>query len=136
MPTGIYDRSKPAHLRVDKHCPKCGLILPIDEFPRNRCRSDGRQTYCKKCGILLRRSTQRISDLKRKYGITPETYDSFIGKDRPCAVCGEMATHLDHNHLTGKVRGGLCQPCNIGLGHFKDSPHLLEAAANYIKRRD
>jgi len=44
---------------------------------------------------------------------------------RACKLCG-----IDHR--TGQVRGLLCGYCNIGLGKFKDSPDLLEAAKNYL----
>jgi len=39
---------------------------------------------------------------------------------------------LDHDHETGKVRGVICASCNTGLGQFKDSPTLLQAAFMYV----
>lgn len=54
-----------------------------------------------------------------------------------CAICSKPSRtrlHIDHNHKTGKYRGLLCSPCNIGLGHFKDSPSLLRKAIEYLKR--
>jgi len=40
----------------------------------------------------------------------------------------------DHNHLTGRWRGVLCTSCNRGLGFFKDSIELFEAALAYLKK--
>lgn len=28
----------------------------------------------------------------------------------------------------------VCRHCNIGLGHFKDSPHLLATAIDYLRK--
>lgn len=52
-----------------------------------------------------------------------------------CAVCGKSSKHwhLDHDHKTDRVRAVLCASCNKGLGHFRDQPDLLRAAALYIE---
>lgn len=53
-----------------------------------------------------------------------------------CAICGAPKKRelvIDHDHATGFTRGLLCQPCNNGLGHFKDSPESLRAAALYLE---
>jgi hypothetical protein len=52
-----------------------------------------------------------------------------------CAICSTSiaeSVHVDHDHATGKVRALLCPPCNKGLGHFRDDPALLLAAATYL----
>ena len=41
--------------------------------------------------------------------------------------------HLDHDHSTGKVRGILCQNCNVAIGLLRDNPDLLRAAAEYLE---
>jgi hypothetical protein len=33
------------------------------------------------------------------------------------------------------VRGLLCAGCNVGIGHFKERPHALIAAASYVAAR-
>lgn len=42
-----------------------------------------------------------------------------------CAICKtkiELNTaHLDHNHKSGKIRGVLCQSCNLKLGIIEAS---------------
>jgi hypothetical protein len=63
------------------------------------------------------------------YGITKEQ----LGQDC-CQICGGyQRLSIDHDHNTGKVRGLLCSPCNIGLGGFKDNPHSLTKAIEYLK---
>jgi hypothetical protein len=55
-----------------------------------------------------------------------------------CEICDRKiqgkALNLDHCHVTGKVRGWLCTPCNTGLGMFRDSVHLLSHAVDYLKK--
>lgn len=56
-----------------------------------------------------------------------------------CAICNrpeaETGTlRLDHCHDTGKIRGLLCNGCNMGIGSFKDSPENLIAASEYLTR--
>ena len=55
-----------------------------------------------------------------------------------CKICGTdtpMGTgafHVDHCHMTNKVRGLLCHKCNVGLGHFNDNISLLSTAILYL----
>ena len=85
--------------------------------------------------ILNRRST-----LKRKFNLTEYDWNVMLAEQEfKCKICqsvnpgGQGAFHTDHCHKTGKIRGLLCSNCNIGLGFFKDSPELLEKAAEYLK---
>lgn len=41
--------------------------------------------------------------------------------------------HVDHDHVTGRVRGILCGRCNWVLGLIKDSPTLLKALQEYLQ---
>ena len=70
------------------------------------------------------------ADRKRMYGIDADEQARLIADG--CGICGEVAAHIDHCHSTGKVRGGLCRSCNLGLGHFKDAPERLIAAVRYL----
>lgn len=60
---------------------------------------------------------QRRSQLKRKYGISPEDYDRMVvEQDGRCLICGEeKVLVVDHDHTTGEVRELLCFSCN---GHL------------------
>lgn len=65
------------------------------------------------------------SRLRREYGITLEEYEAMLaaqqGKCAACAApldCGKL-THIDHDHLTGRVRGVLCHPCNLTAGYLE-----------------
>ena len=79
--------------------------------------------------------------LRRKFGINTAQYEVMreAQKNR-CAVCrtaipgGKGDWHVDHDHATGAIRGLLCQNCNLGLGHFQDSPRFLAAAIKYLQK--
>lgn len=85
-------------------------------------------------------------NVQRTYGISLEQYESMLVKqDNRCAIChepfcqdsfgsqGRGKPHLDHSHESGELRRFLCGLCNKGLGQFRDSVELLEAAAEYLK---
>lgn len=82
----------------------------------------------------------RKSRHKNKYGMTPQDWRAmFQSQGERCAICqtdrpGPYDWHTDHCHTTGKVRGILCSKCNLMLGHAKDDPDRLRAAAAYLEK--
>lgn len=89
--------------------------------------------------------------LKRHYGITIDQYEQMLThQDNRCHICKSenslrdwkdgrvqrISLFVDHCHVTGKVRGLLCNKCNIGLAMFNDSTDLLVSAISYIKEND
>lgn len=70
-----------------------------------------------------------------RYNITLDNYHAILeAQGESCAICGacDLALVIDHCHTTNKVRGLLCQACNSGIGQFKDSLDLLDAAKVYV----
>ncbi len=62
----------------------------------------------------------------------------LLRQNGACAICDtrpSSAKHLaiDHDHVTGKIRGLLCTGCNWALGRFKDDPARFDAAARYLR---
>lgn len=83
---------------------------------------------------------------KKSYGISLEDYELLqIQQNNSCAICKMPETKfnkrlncffklsVDHDHLTGKVRGLLCHNCNAGIGNLRDNISLLENAVSYLK---
>ena len=73
----------------------------------------------------------------RSYGISEDEFDQMmINQGGKCYICkgdnGSIALCIDHDHLTGKVRGLLCNKCNRGLGLFSDDLVLLKRAMSYL----
>ena len=78
---------------------------------------------------------------RRKYGITIEQYqEMFVKQNGNCAICFTHQLELkqklavDHCHITGLVRGLLCDACNRTIGHAKENPARLRACASYLER--
>ena len=83
--------------------------------------------------LEVRRNYERRS----KYGLSPEQYKQMWEEQRgKCALpsCGKDIAHVDHDHITGIVRGLLCQTCNGALGLFYDNSALMRNAADYIDK--
>ena len=83
--------------------------------------------------------------MERHYGITSAEYDEILShQNGVCAICSAPPSvldtrngtlrklHVDHNHLTGEVRGILCQRCNTTLGNMHDDVGLLQKAIEYL----
>lgn len=77
--------------------------------------------------------------LRTEYGITLVQYERLFEKQSGgCAICGRNQKRLcvDHDHISGRVRGLLCNSCNNGLGRFKDNPKSLRKAADYLESEE
>ena len=93
----------------------------------------------------LHPEAKRKSTLKLKFGLTLADYNKmFIKQQGCCAICGKHQSELtralavDHNHLSGKIRGLLCSSCNAAIGSLgtDDGVELLQKAIDYIKEYD
>ena len=53
-----------------------------------------------------------------------------------CAICGNSPRrtrlHIDHDHMTGQVRGLLCLPCNFALGKIERYGDKIK---NYLENK-
>lgn len=82
-----------------------------------------------------------LAALCRKYNVGPDELLSMAeAQNNQCAICEIDVLNtegrrfaVDHDHITGKVRGLLCSKCNMGLGKFNDSPELIDVAIEYLE---
>ncbi len=100
--------------------------------------------------VTARPAWDRNRQIVKRYGITLEEYEQmFAAQKGVCAICKNPETKLDirhgtikqlavdHCHNSKKVRGLLCQRCNIGLGRIGDSIEIARAMVTYlIKHKD
>lgn len=117
---GIHNACRnPEHTDRDKNN-RC--IVCRNAWDRNRWRTWGpsdRERYVQQ---------QKIARWQREYGLSREEAEELLSK--PCAICGESpARAIDHDHRTGRVRAGLCIPCNANLGVLENREWVAKAEA-------
>ncbi len=89
---------------------------------------------------LLHPEKIRAQNRRRYYGLSPAVFEELRQKQEgKCAVCSNAlvtgrGTQVDHCHSTGKVRGLVCQGCNLVLGFSEDNPETLRSAIEYLER--
>lgn len=133
-----------------KTCTICKIEKPISEFHKSSSSKDGAQSRCKPCAILKMQEWQKANPERykktnsllsrgrnlRKHGFTEQKWDSILGSiNHKCQICGENMDkpYVDHDHVTGLVRGALCTHCNRGLGAFFDSPEIMLKAIKFLQ---
>ena len=90
-------------------------------------------TYCQKHYMQPRKRLNR-------YGVTQEQFEVMLASQGGrCAVCQTSESKgigwcVDHDHVTQRVRGVLCDACNKGIGFLQDDLDLLITAAEYLER--
>ena len=148
-----------------KQCSHCRLIKHISSFQIKHAKPEiGRkytviQSWCNLCLRIWQRGFRRRPGnhdrikkrnrswwLRNKYGMTTDQYDEILRQQKGgCAICGSRVFSpgkyrfnnlaADHDHKTERVRGLLCNCCNIGLSNFKDNPKLLRKAIRYLTKK-
>jgi hypothetical protein len=119
-----------------KVCIRAGCNFPVKHL--GLCITHYNIDYDAKPENKLRR---RNNDLKRRFGITLEEYNSLLkAQDNKCPICEQPLdlvntrhTHLDHDHITSKIRGVLHSKCNHLLGFAYENPQTLLNAIKYLQ---
>jgi hypothetical protein len=116
-------RARDYALKID-HCNSCGIKLPPGL----------RGCYCGKC--------YREQNLTRNYKMSQSDYEKILNDQHGlCAICGSPSPgghgtmfRIDHDHSSGKIRGLLCNKCNVGIGHFDDDTEKMRLAILYLEK--
>ena len=109
---------------------------------------------CAKCNYAFKKVHADLKKYRadwhrlKKYGLTAEEFEAFwIVFRGKCGICkndlklpiqsrGQPldVVAVDHDHVTGQVRGLLCNACNKGLGLFKDNPEIMKNAIRWVSK--
>lgn len=77
----------------------------------------------------------------KRFGLTVEDYEAMVERQgNQCAICstaepggkGGDKWYVDHCHTSGRVRGLLCNKCNMAIGLLNDDTTILHSAIRYL----
>jgi hypothetical protein len=128
-------------------CKRCGQDKVAGDFIWKPNGKIARGQKCKACIKELVYDTpefkemQRDNNYRRNYGIDLQDYNAILERQNgTCAICHKESDstgknsklHVDHDHVTGKVRGLLCYRCNIAMGFLSDDPERIYMIMDYL----
>lgn len=108
----------------------------------NRARiyyKENRETLLKNSKKWREANKHKIKNkyLKYQYGITTEQYDQILDDQNCCCkLCGSSPIKypvVEHCHKTGRIRGIVCQKCNMAIAAVENNQHLLNKILEYIE---
>jgi len=133
-----------------KQCGKCKQIKSVCMFSKNKQVRDGYSHWCKICKRAYalkfnqkpeQRRKTRNRNLQYNYGISLEAYEClFEVQNGRCVICGATKSScyksdwlvVDHDRVTGRIRGLLCNRCNRTLGMAEHNVELLQKMQDYL----
>ena len=134
-----------------KRCAVCGEVRPSSAFYKSDRAVCGLTRLCKGCSAgETRARKEKYFESTRLYNakyhatkrghaspdITPAAFKKMrMLHSGICDMtdCHNIATDLDHCHATGRVRGLLCNNCNIALGWFEKIRPRSQAFLAYLQ---
>ena len=116
---GIFHNTEPT-----KACTKCGRIMPLSDFHRDKSKADGRSTVCISC---------------------KNTYRSLVAGTKTCAKCGQTLPMLSFSASSKAADGrqAYCKACAKQAEEERRAKKAMEEAermaaasqgADYAKR--
>lgn len=108
-------------------CAGCQSFRDVEDFAKGA-------TRCRACAS----ATSHAAMIAKTYGLDAAGYDALLARQGGrCAICRARPKSkrlaVDHDHVTGAVRGLLCSRCNHDLlGSAWDSLALATALWHYL----
>lgn len=99
--------------------------------------------YDRARGQRFRSGLYKDYDRARKilaYGVDAGTYSAMLSEQHGvCVICSKVNKNgrrlgIDHDHVSGRVRGLLCGKCNMAIGLLGDDAGVVTRALEYLKK--
>ena len=141
-----------------KTCRICREPKTTTEFYTRAGNKGGLRTECKSCHSAAGAQHYMLNQtayakrglakhLSKSYNLTLDGwYKIFNKQNGVCVICKQPETvidprtkrykqlSVDHDHVTGVVRGLLCVRCNRTLGFLNEDLTILVAMCRYLKK--
>ena len=127
-----------------KKCIKCGEYKTLDNFGfRSAGKTGNKREQRNDCKSCIIKQVKIAKNLKLQYPFPADpNYTCPICERTEFEIKSNGSFHekqgkksiwrIDHNHITGKFRGWICDYCNNGLSRFNENPIALRNAAKYL----
>jgi hypothetical protein len=142
-----------AEFSNDKHrkdglnlwCKSCQKAAASVYYVKNKVKQRRREYYQENFEEISKKQKEiRTRTRGWQFGLEPGAYEKLFTEQKGlCKICrkpetkknqwGNVSLSVDHDHDTGKVRGLLCNRCNLGLGYFQDDTEALTSAVSYLR---
>lgn len=126
-------------------CNKCEEEKPLEEYPKDSRSLEGRKRVCSTCTnsylqVWASENYDRTKDARRravvliKYGEAGVAAFDRIMAGEGCDICHKVRPRMaiDHDHITGFVRGILCSNCNTALGLVGEDYAVIVGMMDYL----
>lgn len=132
--TFLYERRLLRHGGGKRFCKNFGWRKKICDACKTQFQPTGRaQRFCVKC-------VGSDPHMVITYGITQIDFDHLLDRQGRRCICGQRIddlprrkVHIDHDHVTGLIRGIICSWCNSKLPVLDDE-QWLENAKHYLNQ--
>lgn len=137
--TNQYNKKHPRHKDYTKfHSAKWR------SNPENRAKEKIKYNEWRLKNLDKVKAQNKNTSLLTRFGIDLEEYTKMLAaQNGSCKICKKPETAVirgtlarlavDHNHLTGEVRGLLCLRCNTGIAFLDNNPGILPEVLKYME---
>lgn len=119
---------------MNKHCPSCNLVKPIDQFSKDKQKPDGHNCYCRICTSRREREQYQKPEVKERkralrlsYAQNPQPV-----KEKYCPSCNEVKPPEQFHRDKGK-KDGLAWRCKDCQSIYNKSPQFKAIQKRYFQ---
>ena len=122
---------------IEKKCPQCRRILPINNFSKDKHKASGYVSWCKEC---IKKKKQQITEANQSIDVYKKSEDQGIFTKK-CKKCGEEKPIREFQKLSSNKDGidTICKDCRLLKGEEREKrlKQKREAAKiRYTKKKD